>query len=253
MYDSGCDGWDGITWSGLGQEGLTLHQEECAYQCDRQTKQICSKSIRFLAAPSPPSLPSAPPHAPPPPPAIPPSPPDLRLQPSCVPAGSPSAVVVEVAAPPFLALPGSRDGEMGSVHPCPSAPPAAHHWVLTPRPPLIRAGHSGRRERVARTDARGEQGLRRRDAGAQHAGRPDERGRFGACLAASGGDIQGVPLRPAEPGRRRRLCGRVPCPTGGLPTSQRPTGPDDVGRGHSHGAVVEDCHRCRHRASPVHY
>ncbi|EOD17176.1 hypothetical protein EMIHUDRAFT_459025 [Emiliania huxleyi CCMP1516] len=29
MYDSGCDGWDGITWSGLGQEGLTLHQEDC--------------------------------------------------------------------------------------------------------------------------------------------------------------------------------------------------------------------------------
>jgi len=120
MYDDGCDGWDGMTWSGLGQEGLTLHQEECERKCYDLMKPVCSKSVPFLAAPSPPSLPSAPPHAPPPPPAIPPSPPDLRLQPSCVPAGSPSAVVVEVAAPPFLALPGSRDGEMGSVHPCPS-------------------------------------------------------------------------------------------------------------------------------------
>jgi len=97
MYDDGCDGWDGMTWSGLGQEGLTLHQEECEIQCYLQMKPepVCSKSVPFLAAPSPPSLPSTPPHAPPPPPAIPPSPPDLRLQPSCVPAGSPSAVVVE--------------------------------------------------------------------------------------------------------------------------------------------------------------
>ena len=97
LYDSGCDGWEGVTWSGLGQEDLTMEKAECV--CG--SKSTCSKSISFTAIYTPPSPPMPPP-------------PDLLLLPSYIPASTISTVSVKATTHPRTgSCPSASSGALG--------------------------------------------------------------------------------------------------------------------------------------------